>query len=162
MSEPTNKDNEVVIAERGDQRFAIPKHISLERSFSSCEAFANQQLDTAGSTFVTSSLRGHEGREVRIPKQHWAEVQPLIRSVKIQPPPPPSTVISDIVKTIIWAVVSMAVVIFLKVNVSRGKAIVCVLPSYEPLFLAFYDNITGPTHLRNVKRVTENLHSVIG
>ncbi|SJL10827.1 uncharacterized protein ARMOST_14221 [Armillaria ostoyae] len=116
MSEPTNVDNQVVIAERGDQRIAIPKRTFLKRSFSSFQVFANQQLDTAGSTLVTRSLRGQEGQEVRIPKQHWAEVQPLIRSVQIQPPPPPSTGICDTVKAIIYAVIFIAVVIFLKVN----------------------------------------------
>ncbi|KAK0189374.1 hypothetical protein F5146DRAFT_1138767 [Armillaria mellea] len=119
MSEPTNEDNEVIIAERGDQRLAIPKRTFLKRSFSSFQAYANEQLDTAGSTLVTRSLRGQEGREIRIPRQHWAEVQPLIRSVQIQPPPPPpSTGLSDTAKNIIYAVTFMVVVIFLKANVS--------------------------------------------
>ncbi|KAK0216352.1 hypothetical protein IW262DRAFT_1464885 [Armillaria fumosa] len=125
MSEPTNKDNGVVIAERGDQRLAMPKSTFLKRSFSSFQANANQQLDTAGSTFVTWSLRGQEGQEVRIPKQHWAEVQPLLRSVKIQPPPPPSTGISDTVKITIYAMIFLVVVIFLKANVSLMTRIEC-------------------------------------
>ncbi|PBK85618.1 hypothetical protein ARMGADRAFT_547852 [Armillaria gallica] len=115
MSEPTNVDNQVVIAERGDQRIAIPKRTFLKRSFSSFQAYANQQLDTAGSTLVTRSLRGQEGQEVRVPKQHWAEVQPLIHSVQIQPPPPPSTGICDTVKAVIYAMIFMVVVIFGKV-----------------------------------------------
>ncbi|PBK58354.1 hypothetical protein ARMSODRAFT_135513 [Armillaria solidipes] len=112
MSEPTNVDNQVVIAERGDQRIAIPKRTFLKRSFSPSQTNSLILLEV----LVTRSLRGQEGQEVRIPKQHWAEVQPLIRSVQIQPPPPPSTSICDTVKAIIYAVIFIAVVIFLKVN----------------------------------------------
>lgn len=118
MSEPTNEDNGVVIAERGGQRLAMPKRTFLQRSFSSFQANANQHLDNAGSTFVTRSLRGQEGQEVLIPKQHWAELQPLVRSVKIQPPPPPSTGFSDTLKITIYAVIVLVVVMFLKANVS--------------------------------------------
>ncbi|KAG7441228.1 uncharacterized protein BT62DRAFT_1046248 [Guyanagaster necrorhizus] len=96
MSDPTKVDNEVVIAERGDQRLAIPRLAFLQRSFSSFQAYANQQLDTAGGTFVTQSLKGQEGREVLIPKQHWAAVKPQIRSVKIQRPPTPGMGFCDI------------------------------------------------------------------
>ncbi|KAG7441273.1 uncharacterized protein BT62DRAFT_997300 [Guyanagaster necrorhizus] len=62
----------------------------------SFQAYANQQLDMAGGTFVMQSLKGQEGRELLIPKQHWAAVKPQIRSVKIQRPPTPGMGFCDI------------------------------------------------------------------
>ncbi|KAK0445613.1 uncharacterized protein EV420DRAFT_920715 [Desarmillaria tabescens] len=112
MSEPTNVDNKVVIAERGDQRIAIPKTAFVKRSYSSFQAYANQQLDTVG-TLVTRSLIGYEGQDMHVPKRDWTEVQPLIHSVQIQSPPPPNTGTWDaVLKAMTYVVMIMAAMIF--------------------------------------------------